>query len=111
MSSRGDSKQNRSQTKFRQGRIGELGLFANMCCPIRGKQLRTLGNETQRLPFAHAFSFSILQSIKSQHSPAEDTMTNFELQPASNPPVLSLIGNTPLIPLRFNPEGITLYAK
>jgi len=26
-------------------------------------------------------------------------------------PVLSLIGNTPLIPLRFEPEGITLYAK
>lgn len=27
------------------------------------------------------------------------------------PPVLSLIGHTPLVPLRFEPEGITLYAK
>lgn len=27
------------------------------------------------------------------------------------PPVLSLIGHTPLIPLRFEPEGITLHAK
>ncbi len=26
-------------------------------------------------------------------------------------PVLSLIGNTPLVPLRFEPEGVTLYAK
>ena len=28
-----------------------------------------------------------------------------------NAPVLSLIGNTPLVPLRFEPEGITLHAK
>ncbi|MFO1513687.1 MAG: cysteine synthase family protein [Verrucomicrobiota bacterium] len=28
-----------------------------------------------------------------------------------NAPVLSLIGNTPLVPLRFEPEGITLLAK
>lgn len=27
---------------------------------------------------------------------------------ASIPPALSLIGNTPLIPLRFRPEGVTL---
>lgn len=26
-------------------------------------------------------------------------------------PVLTLIGNTPLIPLRFEPEGVTIYAK
>jgi len=26
-------------------------------------------------------------------------------------PVLTLIGNTPLIPLRFDPEGVTLLAK
>ncbi len=26
-------------------------------------------------------------------------------------PVLSLIGNTPLVPLRFEPEGLTLFAK
>src|SRR3974390_2963422 len=25
--------------------------------------------------------------------------------------VLSLIGNTPLVPLRFEPEGVTIYAK
>lgn len=29
----------------------------------------------------------------------------------SNASVLSLIGNTPLIPLRFEPEGVTLHAK
>jgi len=29
----------------------------------------------------------------------------------SNPAVLSLIGNTPLVPLRFEPEGLTLHAK
>ncbi|HEX5221572.1 MAG TPA: cysteine synthase family protein [Verrucomicrobiae bacterium] len=28
-----------------------------------------------------------------------------------NAPVLSLIGNTPLVPLRFEPEGLTLLAK
>lgn len=27
------------------------------------------------------------------------------------PPVLALIGNTPTIPLRFEPEGLTLFAK
>jgi cysteine synthase A len=27
------------------------------------------------------------------------------------PPVLSLIGNTPLVPLRFEPEGLTLHVK
>jgi cysteine synthase A len=27
------------------------------------------------------------------------------------PPVVSLIGHTPLVPLRFEPEGITLFAK
>lgn len=31
--------------------------------------------------------------------------------PASRARVLSLIGNTPLIPLRFRPEGVTLLAK
>lgn len=29
----------------------------------------------------------------------------------AEPPVFALIGNTPLIPLRFEPEGITLHAK
>ena len=32
-------------------------------------------------------------------------------KPVSSSPVLSLIGNTPLIPLRFEPEGVTLFAK
>ncbi|MCP5519377.1 MAG: cysteine synthase family protein [Verrucomicrobiales bacterium] len=27
------------------------------------------------------------------------------------PPILSLIGNTPTLPLRFEPEGVTLFAK
>ena len=31
--------------------------------------------------------------------------------PASATAVLALIGNTPLVPLRFEPEGLTLYAK
>ena len=34
--------------------------------------------------------------------------------PLKNPltvPVLSLIGNTPLVPLRFEPEGLTIHAK
>ncbi len=31
--------------------------------------------------------------------------------PPPTPAVLSLIGNTPLVPLRFEPEGLTLYAK
>lgn len=30
---------------------------------------------------------------------------------STSSPVLSLIGNTPLIPLRFEPEGVTLHAK
>ena len=30
---------------------------------------------------------------------------------ATPSPVLSLIGNTPLIPLRLAPEGLTIYAK
>ena len=30
---------------------------------------------------------------------------------ATPAPVLSLIGNTPLMPLRFEPEGVTIYAK
>ncbi len=29
----------------------------------------------------------------------------------ARPPVLALIGNTPLIPLHFRPEGLTIYAK
>ncbi|MCE9553733.1 MAG: cysteine synthase family protein [Planctomycetes bacterium] len=36
-------------------------------------------------------------------------MTN---SPPGTPPcLLSLVGNTPLIPLRFEPEGLTIYAK
>jgi cysteine synthase A len=31
--------------------------------------------------------------------------------PRPSPPVLALIGNTPLLPLRFEPEGLTLLAK
>ena len=30
---------------------------------------------------------------------------------SSRHPVLNLIGNTPLLPLHFQPEGITLFAK
>jgi cysteine synthase len=30
---------------------------------------------------------------------------------AASAPVLALIGNTPLIPLRFEPEGVTIHAK
>ena len=32
-------------------------------------------------------------------------------RPVRNAPILSLIGNTPIIPLRFEPEGATIYAK
>ena len=40
-------------------------------------------------------------------TPAPTTATKRD----PNAPVLSLIGNTPLVPLRFKPEGITLLAK
>ena len=32
-------------------------------------------------------------------------------RPEASSPVLPLIGNTPLVPLRFEPEGVTLFAK
>ena len=38
-------------------------------------------------------------------------MNPTSLPPGPNAPVLALIGNTPLVPLRFEPEGITLHAK
>ncbi|MFN6108187.1 MAG: pyridoxal-phosphate dependent enzyme, partial [Planctomycetaceae bacterium] len=37
--------------------------------------------------------------------------TGFVPRRLSAAAVLSLIGNTPCVPLRFEPEGITLYAQ
>src|SRR5690242_19545411 len=39
------------------------------------------------------------------------TETKVNPVPARAKAVLSLIGNTPLVPLRFEPEGFTIYAK
>ncbi len=51
--------------------------------------------------------------LATSHAPDANPFTGngFVSKQESLPPVLSLIGNTPLIPLTFRPEGITLHAK
>jgi len=45
--------------------------------------------------------------MKAMRSPSD----RHTVRPSDSPAVIALIGNTPLVPIRFEPEGVAIYAK